>query len=392
MTAGLDDAILALPFFEPRHVALAARVDAWCEQHTALWESTVDGPEPTGRRILTALADGGWFAFLRPDAAPEAVADGDFRSLCLVRQALAYAGDLADYAFSIQALSATPLLRHGSPAQKRRYLPGLADGTLVGSFAVSEPDAGSDVAAIGLRADRDGGGYVLNGDKAWIANGSIADLHTVIARTGEGPGALGLTAFLVPAGTPGVRVRERIAATAPRSFAHLAFDDCRLPDNSVLGRPGGGFVVAMDTLDRFRMTVGAAAVGFARRAAHAALARAKRRPMYGGTLFDLATVKATCADVEVRLNAAALLVARAAWEVDRGNRRFARHSSIAKLYATEAAQEVVDACVQLHGAAGLVHGSVPERLYRQVRSLRVYEGASEVQKMIIAGTLDPPPG
>ncbi|HEY7482826.1 MAG TPA: acyl-CoA dehydrogenase family protein [Streptosporangiaceae bacterium] len=376
-----DEGIVALPFYEPRHAELARRISEWCASNELLWAAPAD-PEQTGLRIVQALGKDGWLGFLNPGG------ELDLRSICVLREALAYADDLADYAFSIQALSATPLLRYGTEAQRRRYLPDMADGGLVGCFAISEQDAGSDVAAIKLRAERVADGYVLNGHKAWVANGSIAGLHCVVARTGEGPGALGLTAFLVPATTPGVRVREKIAAIAPRSFAHLAFDDCHLPDDSVLGRPGGGFVIAMDVLDRFRMTVGAAAIGFARRAADAALARARSRPMDDGRLFDLPTVKATFSDIEVKLNAAALLVARAAWEADHGRRRFAKHSSIAKLYATEAAQEIVDASVQIFGAAGLVRGSITERLYRQIRSLRIYEGTSEIQKTIIAASLD----
>jgi acyl-CoA dehydrogenase len=388
-----DQAVLALPFYEPRHVELAGRLDDWAAAHGWLWEKGGEPePEQAGLRILRALGDAGWLRFLAPHPAERGAGErgaGDFRSQCLIREGLAYAGDLADFAFSIQALSANPIVRHGSPGQRERYLPGLADGTLASSFALSEPQAGSDLAAIGLRADRGTGGeYLLNGGKAWVANGSIADVHCVIARTGEGPGALGLTAFLVPATTPGLRVSERIEAIAPRSFAHLAFTDCRLPAESVLGRPGGGFQVAMETLDRYRMTVGAAAIGFARRAADAALGRVRGRPIQGGVLFDLPTVRAVLADIEVKLNAAALLVARAAWEVDRGSRRFPKHSSIAKLYATEAAQEIVDAAVQMFGAAGLVKDSITERLYRQIRSLRIYEGPSEVQRAIIASMLD----
>jgi len=379
----LDEAILALPFYEPRHAELGRRIEKWCGHRSALWDETAETAERTGTSIARALGEDGWFAYLDQEGSQ----DGDLRSLCVVREALAYAGDLADFAFSIQALSATPILRYGDAEQKRRHLPGMAAGTTIGSFAVSEEQAGSDMAAVGLRADLVGKEYVLNGRKAWIANGSTADLYVVIARTGEGPGPLGLTAFLVPAGTPGVRA-EPVSMIAPRSFADLSFEDCRVPAGSVLGDRGGGFAIAMDLLDRFRMTVGAAAIGFARRASDAALARARSRPMYGGRLFDLQLVKATFADIEVKLNAAALLVARAAWECDRGERRYPKHSSIAKLYATEAAQEVVDASVQLFGAAGLVSESVPERLYRQVRSLRVYEGASEVQKLIIAGALD----
>jgi acyl-CoA dehydrogenase len=384
-----DEGILGLPFFERRHRALAQRIGEWCQANAALCEEPhQDGPEGKGLAILRALAEAGWLAFLAPDADQEAAAYGDLRSLCLMREALAYADDLADYAFSIQALSATPILRFGTDAQQRRYLPGLASGSLVGAFAVSEEHAGSDIAALELRAERTVAGYLLNGHKAWIANGSIADVICVVARTGEGPGALGLTAFLVPATTPGVGVRERISTMAPRAFAHLRFEDCLVPEESVLGKPGGGFVVAMDVLERFRMTVGAAALGFARRAADAALARARSRPIYDGRLFDLPTVKATFADIEVKLNAAALLVARAAWEGDGGSRRLSKHSSMAKLYATEVAQEIVDASLQISGAAGLVSDSVTERLYRVIRSLRIYEGASEVQKAIIAGTLD----
>jgi acyl-CoA dehydrogenase len=383
-----DKEILALPFYESRHLAQAERIDEWCRAHADLWKEPDDDlRQRTGRRILRALGDGGWFGFLEPDAAPEVVREGDFRSLCLMREALAYADDLADYAFSIQAISAMPILRHGSQAQQLRYLPRMATGELAGSFALSEEGAGSDVSAIGLRAEKVSDGYVLNGAKAWVANGSIADVHCVIARSGEGPGALGLTAFLVEASVPGVRVQKSVRTIAPRSIANLAFEDCRLSGKDVLGAPGRGFVVAMDMLERFRMTVGAAALGFGRRAADATLARAKSRPMRDGRLFDLQLVRAMLADVEVKLNATALLVARAAWEVDHGNARFPKHSSIAKLYATEAAQEIVDTAVQVFGAAGLVQDSVPEQLYRQIRSLRIYEGASEVQKMIIADTL-----
>jgi acyl-CoA dehydrogenase len=386
--ACFDPGILALPLYRPDHVTAAARIGAWSQANAHLWEQR-DGstPEETGRRILRALGDGGWLTHLDPRRATECPHPGDCRSACLIRQALAYADDLADYAFSIQALSAMPICRFGSDVQRQRYLPGIAAGELIASFAISEEAAGTDVAKLAMRADRSGDGYVLNGTKVWIANGSIADVHCVLARTGEGPGALGLTAFLAPATTPGVRVLETIPVIAPRAFARLAFEDCHLPADSVLGTPGGGFVIAMDMLDRFRATVGAAALGFARRAAGAALARAKDRQIYDGHLFDLQLVRAALADSEVKLSAAALLVARAAWEIDHESRRLAVHSSTAKLYATEAAQQIVDTAVQIFGAAGLVAGSMPERLYRQVRSMRIYEGASEVQKMIIADSL-----
>lgn len=387
----LDPDVLRLPFYDDDHRRLAHDLDAWCAEHGARWtaEALHDTPDKTGVRLTRELGAGGWLGFLDPAAPPAEGRPGDLRAVCLMRETLAHTEDLADFAFSIQALAATPLLRHGSEEQRRRYLPGMAEGTLIGAFAISEEGAGSDVGALTLAARRDSdGGYVLDGGKAWIANGPIADLYTVVARTGEGAGPLGLTAFLVPAGTPGLKVAESVDAIAPRAFAHLAFEDCRVPAGSVLGRPGGGFVIALDLLERFRMTVGAAALGFARRAADTALARARNRPAYGGRLIDLQLVKASLADMEVRLNAGSLLVARAAWEADRGSRNFAKHSSIAKLYATETAQETVDAAVQVMGAAGLVRDSVTERLYRQIRSLRVYEGTSEVQRLTIAGALD----
>ncbi|WP_241777538.1 acyl-CoA dehydrogenase family protein, partial [Streptomyces sp. CT34] len=242
-----DREILDLPFYDDAHRRLADTFGAWCDQRTALWdEIRDDDPDKAGLRLVRQLGADGWLSFLDPAAEPGPAA-GDHRSLCLMREALAYAEDLADFAFSIQALAATPLIRFGSDAQRRHYLPRMATGTLVGAFAVSEEEAGSDIAAVALRADRaDDGGYVLNGHKAWIANGTIADVYVVIARTGEGPGPLGLTAFLVPADTPGVRVRERLGAVAPRSFAHLAFEDCRVPREAVLGKPGKGFVIAMD--------------------------------------------------------------------------------------------------------------------------------------------------
>jgi len=375
-----DTRILALPLYEDHHRELAQRLVTWCAEHRDLLAGA-GRPEADGLRILHALGDAGWLAFL--DGGPD-----DYRALCLAREALAYRGDLADFAFSVQALAATPIRRFGTEDQRRRYLPGLAAGTLCGAFAVSEESAGSDVAAIGLDARETEAGWVLNGGKAWVANAGVADVYTVIARTGPGPGALGLSAFLVPATTAGLRV-EPVPMIAPRAFGHLAFEDCPLPGEALLGRRGGGFPVAMEVLDRFRMTVGAAALGFARRAADAALTRARNRPMLGGKLFDLPTVRAAFADMEVKLDAAALLVARSAWEIDQGGPRYARDSAVAKLYATEAAQEIVDSAVQVFGAAGLVRDSPVERLYRQIRSLRIYEGASEVQRAVIASAIDP---
>ncbi|UQA92149.1 acyl-CoA dehydrogenase family protein [Streptomyces halobius] len=389
LTTSFDPEILGLPFYDDRHRRLADAIGTWCDGRTALWDEVrAEEPDKAGLRLVRQLGEDGWLAFLDPDSEPDA-RPGDYRTICLMREALAYAEDLADFAFSIQALAATPLIRFGNDEQKRHYLPHMAQGSLVGAFAVSEEQAGSDVTAVGLAAARtDDGGYVLNGHKAWIANGTLADVYVVIARTGEGPGPLGLTAFLVPADTPGVRVRDRLTPVAPRSFAHLAFEECRVPREAVLGKPGKGFVIAMDLLERFRMTVGAAALGFARRAADTALARARTRQVGGASLIDQQLAKVSLADMDVQLNAAALLVARAAWEADRGSPGFARHSNIAKLHATEEAQRIVDTAVQLLGASGVVKDSVTERLYRQIRSLRIYEGTSEVMRLTIAGTLD----
>ncbi|MFF3557806.1 acyl-CoA dehydrogenase family protein [Streptomyces tsukubensis] len=384
-----DPELLELPFYDDGHRRLAGEIGVWCDSYRELWDTVRrTDPDEAGRRLVGVLGEDGWLSGLDPAAAPSGL-PGDIRALCLAREALAYAEDLADFAYSIQSLAATPIIRHGTPEQQKRFLPAMADGSLIGAFAVSEQEAGSDLAAVALAARRTGGGdWVLDGHKAWIAHATIAGLYVVIARTGEGPGPLGLTAFLVPAGTPGVRVGQKLDAIAPRSFGHLVFEHCLLPADAVLGRPGRGFVVAVELLDRFRITVGAAACGFGRRAADAALARTRGRRAYGGTLYDLQLVKARLADMEIGLNAAALLVARAAWECDRGSPGFGRHAGIAKVHATETAQRVVDEAVQLFGAAGVVRGGVPERLYRQIRSLRIYEGANDVLRLAVADALD----
>lgn len=383
--AGVDTGVLELPLFTDQHRARVRALGAWCAEHTELWaDRAPQVADKTVRATVRALADHGVFARLD--------GGGDLREICLARQVLAHTDDLADYAYSIQALSITPLLRHGDDAQRDRFLPGLVSGELLGAFAVSELAAGSDVSAVGLRAERTPDGYVLTGGKAWVANGDIADVITVLARTGEGPGVLGLSTFLVPTDTPGLRVADRVALTAPRPIAHLELDGCHVPAANRLGAGGGGFAVVADVLDRFRMTVGAAALGFARRALDAALDRAAGRTIRRGTLLDLPTVRAEIADLEVRVAAADLLVARAAWEADcgvRGQRGFPRTSAMAKLLATETAQEAVDTAVQVFGAAGLVADSLPERLYRQIRSLRIYEGPSEVQRSIVAESLRP---
>jgi acyl-CoA dehydrogenase len=371
----------AVPYLQHRHVDHAARVRAWCADNAALLAAD-DPVDQRCRAIVRSLGEHGLLSFLAEVDQP-----WDFRSICVARDLLAHADDLADFAYSIQALSAMPLARHGSAAQRARHLPALAAGRKIGSFAISEPGAGSDLAGLATTADRTADGWTLNGTKAWIANATTADLHTVVARTGGAPGVFGLSAFLVPAGTPGLRVRA-VELLAPRPLGDLVLTDCTLPSDAILGRPGDGFAIAMTVLEHFRMTVGAAAVGMARRAAHAALQHAGGRQVGTRRLVDFDTTRAVLADMHTQLAAAWLLVLHAAWELDTGRPRFARSSSVAKLFATEAAQKVVDAAVQLLGASGVVAGGVTERLYRQVRLLRIYEGTSEVQRATIAGQLD----
>ncbi|AZM55271.1 acyl-CoA dehydrogenase [Streptomyces sp. WAC 01529] len=376
-----DADVLALPLFDDSHRALADEMARWCGERAEAWAG-LDATDPaaTGRAMLTELGQSGRLRHLDPGQD-----DSDVRSLCLRRQALAYHEDLADFTYSIQELTAAAIIRHGSDEQRGRYLPGLADGTSAGALAVSEPGAGSDLAAVVLEATPDGDGFVLNGTKTWIAQGDIADVCVVLARTGDGPGPLGLTTFLVDCDTPGFKA-EPIGAIAPRSWAELTFTDCRVGPEAVLGERGQGLVVALDVLERARATVAAAAIGFARRAFRLARDHARTRKAYGGRLGDLQLVKASLAGMDVKLAASSLLTARAAWAMDAGLDH-AKHSSTAKLYSTEAAGEIVDAAVQILGAAGLVSGSVMERLYRQIRSLRIYEGSSEVIEMTIADAL-----
>lgn len=376
-----DPEVLALPLFDDAHRVLAGDIGRWCAERVGGWVGLeAADPAVTGRALLGELGRAGWLRHLDPGWP-----DSDVRSLCLRRQVLAYHEDLADFAYAIQELTAAAIVGYGSEAQRRRYLPGLAAGTSAGALALSEPGAGSDLAAVALEAVWDGDGFVLNGTKAWIAQGDIADVCVVLARTGDGPGPLGLTAFVVEGGVPGLKA-EPIGAVAPRSWARLTFTDVRVGAGAVLGERGRGFVVALDVLQRARAGVAGAAVGFGRRAFALALERARGRRAYGGRLVDLQLVRSSLAGMDVRLSAASLLTARAAWAVDAGLDH-ARHSSIAKLYCTEAAGEVVDAAVQVFGAAGLVAGSAVERLYRQVRSLRIYEGSSEVIAMTIADAL-----
>ena len=307
----------------------------------------------------------------------------DVRSLCLIRETLARHDGLADFAFAMQGLGMGAVSLFGTPGQ-RQWLERTRAGQAIAAFALTEPGAGSDVASTATTARREGGDWVLDGEKTYISNGGIADLYVVFARTGEAPGARGLSAFLMPADTPGLEVVSRIEVIAPHPLAHLRMTGVRLPAEALIGQPGQGFKIAMSVLDVFRSTVGAAALGFARRALDEALQRASRVRADGGTLAQLQMVQGHLADMALQVDAAALLVYRAAWTKDTGAVRVSREAAMAKLYATEAAQKVIDAAVQLHGGDGVRSGEVVERLYREIRALRIYEGASDVQRVVIA--------
>ncbi|MDO9499761.1 acyl-CoA dehydrogenase family protein [Falsiroseomonas sp.] len=374
-----DTGFLDWPFFEPRHRDWAAEVEAWAAQYAETLSDEHDA-DASVIRLARAMGDAGLLRVPCP-------ADGvlDVRALCIARDILARHSGLADFAFAMQGLGTGPVTLFGSAAQRDRVLPGARAGTALAAFALSEPEAGSDVSALALTATPDGNGhYRLNGEKTWISNGGIAATYVVFARTGEAPGAKGLSAFLVPADASGLTVAERIEVTAPHPLARLHFADVRVAAEDMLGKPGEGFKVAMSTLDVFRASVGAAALGFARRALDMTVEHAASRKIFGGTLFDQQMSQAAIADSATDVEAAALLVYRAAWLKDSGTPRVTREASMAKLHATEAAQRCADRNVQIHGGLGVTKGHKAEELYREVRALRVYEGASEIQRVVIA--------
>ena len=374
-----NKSFLTWPFFTDRHRALAEELERWCEKNLPADHGDVDA---ACRDLVQRLGRGGWLSHSAPD--PEAPAPLDVRTLCLIRETLARHDGLADFAFAMQGLGAGPISLFGN-AKQRDWLKRTRAGDAIAAFALTEPQSGSDVANIALTAQRYGDGFVLDGEKTWISNGGIADLYVVFARTGEAPGAKGLSAFLVPGKKlAGFSIAERLETIAPHPLARLKFERVTVPASAMIGAPGDGFKVAMATLDIFRATVGAAALGFARRALDETVARAKARELFGGPLADLQLVQASIAEMALDVDAAALLVYRAAWAKDNGAARVTREAAMAKLYATERAQSVIDKAVQLHGGDGVRHGHIVERLYREIRALRIYEGASEVQKVIIA--------
>ncbi len=371
-----DQSFLAWPFLENRHRDIAAEAEAWSQANLHAPHS--EDVDAACIDLAARMGAAGLFRHCLPE-------DGtiDVRALCLLRETLARHEPLADFVFAMQGLGTGPIALFGTQEQKQRFIPPVRSGQALAAFALSEPDAGSDVAAIAMTASRINSGWRLDGLKTWISNGGIAAHYVVFARTGEAPGTRGLSAFIVPSDTPGLEIAERIDIIAPHPLATLRFDTCIVPENALLGAPGQGFKIAMATLDVFRPTVGAAALGMARRALDEAIARAKSRQMFGATLADMPVTQAKLADMAIKVDAAALLVYRAAWARDQAGGRITREAAMAKLYATEAAQSVIDDAVQIFGGLGVRRGNIAERLYRDVRALRIYEGATEVQKMII---------
>lgn len=383
-------AALEWPFFEDRHRTLAVQADAWCAEHLPALEPLMHeraSVDEACRRLARMLGEGGWLRYGVGGTAYGGHGDTiDTRAVCLLRETLAKHAGLADFALAMQGLGSGAISLAGSDEQKRRYLPRVANGTAIAAFALSEPDAGSDVAALALAAHDDGDAYVLDGEKTWISNGGIADFYVVFARTGEAPGARGVSAFIVDADTPGFTIAERLDVIAPHPLARLRFDGARVAKTQRLGVAGEGFKLAMRTLDIFRTSVAAASLGFARRALAEALARASSRQMFGQTLGDFQLTQAKLAQMALTIDSAALLVYRAAWLRDQG-RSVTREAAMAKWQASEGAQQVIDAAVQIWGGKGVQSGVTVEQLYREIRALRIYEGATEVQQLIVGRDL-----
>ncbi|MBI5922601.1 MAG: acyl-CoA dehydrogenase family protein [Betaproteobacteria bacterium] len=372
---------LAWPFFEEDHRNLARELNAWANAHIQT------GPEQDAdaicRSLVAKLGAGGWLKYCVAKEYGGAHETIDVRSLCLMRENLAQHSGLADFAFAMQGLGSGAISLGGSAAIKQKYLPQVCQGKLIAAFALSEPDAGSDVGALATTARLEGSEYVLDGTKTWISNGGIADFYCVFARTGEAPGSRGISAFVVDADTPGLSIAERIDVIAPHPLATLQFNNCRIPATNLLGKTGSGFKLAMQTLDIFRTSVAAAALGFARHAMHEALARATSRRMFGQTLADFQLTQAALAEMATGIDSSALLIYRAAWSRDCLNVPATSEVAMAKMVATETAQQVIDKAVQIFGGLGVKSGMAVELLYREIRALRIYEGATEVQKLII---------
>ncbi|MBB5572795.1 MULTISPECIES: acyl-CoA dehydrogenase family protein [Rhizobium] len=372
------------PFFDERHREFVAEVDAFAKSSAMadIDHGDVDG---TCRKLVKALGDADLLAAATGTSDSDPLIDS--RLVCLARETLAWHDGLADFAFAMQGLGTGAIGLSGSPELRDAVLPKVRAGDWLAAFALSEKDAGSDVAAMSCAARADGDHYVLDGEKTWISNGGIADIYTVFARTGEAPGTRGISAFVVFADDPGFSIAERIEVITPHPLATIRFENCRIPASRRLGAPGEGFKIAMRTLDIFRASVAAASLGFARRALDESLAHVRTRPMFGATLGDLQLTQAALGDMATGIDAAALLTYRAAWRRDVQHLPTTREAAMAKMTATETAQAVIDRAVQLFGGRGVKAGEITEKLYREIRALRIYEGATEVQKLIVAREL-----
>lgn len=379
-----DRSFLDWPFLDDTHRELALRLEDWCARVLGQLPHSEDDIDGQCRELVRLLGTGGWLRYAVPASHGGMFESLDVRSLCLIRETLARWSGLTDFVFAMQGLGSGAIGLFGSDAQKLQVLPGIASGERMGAFALTELESGSDVAAMTTSARRDGDDWVIDGAKTYISNGGIASQYILFARTGEAPGAKGISAFLVPADVAGLTIADRIRVIAPHPLATLHFESMRLPGEALIGEAGRGFSYAMASLDLFRTTVGAAALGFARRALDEATKRTLGRTLQGKPLSDNAVVQANLADMALDIDAAALLIYRAAWTRDVAGLRNTREAAMAKLFATDRAQVVIDKAVQLHGGLGVVHGHVVESLYREVRALRIYEGASEVQRVIIA--------
>lgn len=380
-----DTSYLNWPFLDDSHRALAASVDAWATANLpALVTDAHSDLDGTCKGLVRALGDAGITRYAVPASGGGTLEKLDVRSLCLIRETLARHHALADFAFAMQGLGSGPLSLFGTAEQQEHYLQPVAAGHTLAAFALSESDAGSDVAAMQCSAAEDGDHYVINGEKTWISNGGIAGFYTLFARTDGAGGAKGISCFIVDANTSGFEITERIDLISPHPLATLRFTDCRIPKANLIGEAGRGFGIAMATLDVFRASVAAAALGMARRALDETLTHVTTRKLFGGTLADLQLVQGKLSDMAMGVDTSALLVYRAAWTKDCRADRVTREAAMAKLHATESAQQVIDAAVQLHGGKGVQYGNIVESLYRDIRALRIYEGASEVQQVIIA--------
>jgi acyl-CoA dehydrogenase len=376
-----DTSWLDWPFLDESHRDLHARLSAWCSAYHFEHDGDID---EICRQLVNDLGAEGWFRAAVPGRWGGASEKLDVRSLAVCREVLAYHSGLADFAFAMQGLGSGAISLFGNESQQQAYLPAVSQGKKIAAFALSEAEAGSDVGAMATTAHLDGGDYVLNGSKTWISNGGIADFYVVFARTGDAPGVRGLSALIVDADNPGMTIANRIDTIAPHPLATLAFNDCRVPADCLVGQSGEGFKIAMATLDVFRTTVAAAALGFARRALDEAVRHTSQRQLFGAPLSELQMTQASIADMATEIDASALLIYRSAWAKDCYQERVTREAAMAKLYATEAAQRIIDRAVQLFGGQGVTKGNIAESLYREIRALRIYEGASEVQKVIIA--------